>query len=188
MEKIEATLIGDAPLITHNGLLADPRYEFTKALKPLTKKRDKSAEEMEEIRKIEWLGGLYRDSDGTIGLTADVLLACFYGGAKKSARGPKFLAGVIETQSFYPLVYDGPRDAMKLYKQNGFCDYRAVGINKKRVMRARPRFDKWSLPFSLLFNSSVIDGAVLVAAIESAGELVGLCERRPRFGRFSVEW
>jgi hypothetical protein len=188
MEKIQATLIGDAPLITHNGQLVDPRNRFAKELKKLTKKKDKTEDELEEIRKVEWLGGLYRDSDGTIGLTADVVLACFYEGAKKSKSGPKFLAGVIETQSFYPLVYDGPRDAMKLYKQKGFCDYRAVRIGRSRIMRSRPRFNQWSLPVSLLVNTAVIDGEVVAAAIEAAGELVGLTERRPRFGRFSVEW
>jgi len=186
MKRIEATLTGDSPLIMHNGQLVDPRNEFTKELKRLTGLRKKTEEQQEEIRKVEWFGGLYRDEKGAIAIPADLVLACLNAGARKSRNGKLITAGVVEGASYFPLVYEGPKEPSKLYDAEKFCDYRSVVIGRNRVMRARPRFDHWSLPISLLVNEEIVECDTVISALEAAGEYCGIGDFRPRYGRFSV--
>lgn len=188
LEKIERTLVGVAPLLMHNVQLADPLNPVAQELKRLTKKRNKTEEDIFAIRKVEWLGGLYRDVDGTIGIPSDNILALVIHGARKRKLGKDAAAGVFDAQPFYPLQYKGPRDPERLYESAGFVDYRgAVPRGQGRVMRARPRFSDWKLPIQLAVNTDVIDVESVLLALETAGDVVGLGDWRPRFGRFTLE-
>jgi hypothetical protein len=116
-----------------------------------------------------------------------MVLACVIEGAKKSKRGRQAQAGVLGAASFFPLVYDGPSDVLQLFDSGEFCDYRPVRLNgKSRLMRARPRFDHWSVTADLLVESNTIDFSAVVEALEIAGQVIGLGDFRPRYGRFTV--
>lgn len=54
------------------------------------------------------------------------------------------------------------------------------------VMRTRPRFDNWELEFKLTYATDIIDEDIVDGALELAGQVIGLCDWRPRFGRFTV--
>lgn len=187
LETVKAKLIGVSPLLMHNIQLADPLSEAAQALKEVTKKRKKSDEELLEIRRLEWLGGLYLDENGAPALPADMILAAVVAGARKSKLGKDAQAGVFETQAYYPLDYDGPRDIAELYQTPGFVDVRAARVTTSRVMRTRPRFPRWSVDIALSVNTEVINLAEVWDALEIAGERSGLGDHRPRFGRFTVE-
>lgn len=186
MIKLKLTLVGESPLIMHNGQLSDPSNPFSVELKKLTARQKKTEDDHLEIRRVEWHGSLYRGSKGEIGLPADVVLATLVNGAKKASRGPKAKAGIIEAAAFFSLKYDGPSEPTKLYECGRFGDYRSVRIGRSRIMRSRPRFDTWELPIELLIDTTVIDEKDVIQAMEDAGSLVGICEMRPRYGRFSV--
>lgn len=187
LEKLEVTLVGAAPLLMKNGLLADPGWEGTKELKALTGKRKKTDDDLLAIREAEWRRSLYLDMDGRVAIPSDNILALVVEGARKSKLGKQAQSGVYEAQAFYPLQYEGPKDIGKLYQQSRFVDVRSVVVQRARVMRTRPKFDQWSLPIQLLVETSVIETRDVLAALSAAGHVVGLGDFRPRFGRFEVQ-
>jgi hypothetical protein len=54
-------------------------------------------------------------------------------------------------------------------------------------MRTRPRFNRWSIEFDLLFDPEQIDRSDVLAIAADAGSKIGMMDFRPRFGRFRVE-
>lgn len=187
MEKLKMKWVGERPLLMHNGQLANPLNKWTREIKKVAGIRKKTDDHFEELRRLEWFGGLYMDQANRICLPEDVVLGACVSGAKKSKNGEKAKAGIIGAVPFFRVEYDGPEDPLQLFKDEKFCDYRLVGVNNGRVMRARPRFDAWSVPVELLFDPDVIDGREVLAAAEACGQLVGVGDFTPRYGRFRVE-
>lgn len=186
MQSLKARLVGVAPLCFHSERLANHTDPFTRELKKLTNQRKKTDETLEEIRWLEWRAGFY-EQDGKVVVPADNVLATVLNGARKSKMGKEVEAGVIEGAAYFPLEYDGPKTIEGLRKDVRFCDYRSVVVGGRRVMRARPIFRDWALNVELLFDPEIIEHSHLAKALEIAGERVGMCERRPRWGRFTVE-
>lgn len=187
MKRFEATLHGTAPLLMHNERLADPTSKYSKGMKALTGKRKKTDEDHADIKRAEWWGGLYTNPDETeVVVPVDWILACTLGGAKKSKDGPKVKSGVFEVTPEFPLEYEGKREITALFEDGRFVDYRGVGVNGKRVMRCRPRFPNWSLKVKLDYDETVLDARELLQYLTVAGQLLGIGDYRPRFGRFTV--
>ncbi len=186
MEELKVTWSGVAPLMQHNERLANPSNEFTRELKKLTSQKKKTDEVLEQIKKMEWRGGLY-DVDGKIVVPSDNVLATTINGAKKLKKGKDVNAGVFAKEPYFLLNYEGPKSIEKLWDDGRFLDYRSVVVNRSRCMRARPVFHTWSLPVSLWFDPEIVTRAELLQSMQIAGEIIGLCERRPRCGRFFVE-
>ena len=67
-------------------------------------------------------------------------------------------------------------------------DSRTVVIKatKGRVVRIRPRFNDWSLDFTIVVNSNDLPIEVVKGALDDAGREGGIGDYRPRFGRFIV--
>lgn len=187
MKTFKATIVGVTPLLMHSERLADPTNELTKELKKLTAKRQKTDGDLAEIKKAEWRGGLYLDDEDRPAVPVDWLLAAIKEGARKSKLGKQAQAGVYDPSvPFFRLTFDGPEGLEDLYECGRFCDYRGVGVNGKRVMRARPCFPGWSLSFHLDYDPETIDGGQIEDALHKAGQLLGIGDYRPRFGRFVV--
>lgn len=186
LKEMQFKIVGVSPLLMHNGRLADPINPFTKALADVTSRRKKTDEDRKEARYLEWLGSIYTDSNGEPCLPADMVLSSFWYGAKKAKDGKEFLAGVFESRPTFSLQYDGPRDIEQLYSDDRFVDVRSVVVQRNRVMRTRPIFPEWSANVSLKVNTNVIDLEKVSKAAQAAGELIGMGDYRPRFGRFEV--
>ena len=184
METFAATLSGVAPLLMHNGQLADPTNKWAKELAKHAKGKAKN---LEEARQIEFLGSLCLDEDNRPCVTGDMLYACVIAGARARKQGKAAQAGVYEAAPSFSLKYDGPRDPLALYKDGRFSDYRGVRVGQVRVMRSRPIFRSWSVDISLFFDPTLIEHDTLKLALEHAGLACGLGDYRPRFGRFTVK-
>lgn len=186
METLKAKLIGVAPLMMHSERLADPTHPGTREMKKLTKQKNKTDDLLEQIKKIEWRLGFY-EAEGRPIIPADNLLATMTNGAKKSRKGNEAKAGVFCQEPHFFLDYKGPKDIESLYLPE-FIDYRSVVVAQKRTMRCRPIFREWSAKVELLFDEELMARDELKQALTLAGERVGLMERRPRLGRFEVEF
>lgn len=186
MKKIEFVLTGIAPLMMHNERLANPRDPKTAELKTLTSQKKKTPEIQDQIAKLEWFAGLYDDGKKVV-VPADNILATVKEAARKRKLGKQVEAGVFSEKKSFALDYEGPKDIKKLWDDGRFFDYRSVALMGKRTMRARPRFDEWQVKAELVFDPELISESDLSEAIATAGAQVGLCEKRPQFGRFSVE-
>lgn len=186
LEVIKFQIEGTAPLLMKNGQTADPGNKWAKAVKKVASKRNKTDDDHAEIAHLEWLGALYTDDSNRVVIPANNLLGCVLKGGKQFKLGPKINAGVFETAEFTPLHYDGPKDLAKLYEHGGFTDSRLVVIQRARIVRTRPIFREWSLTLELNVNTDVIDVADVVQAVTRAGEVIGIGDYRPRYGRFVV--
>lgn len=185
-KTIKFQIEGVAPLLMHNCRLANPADPFTRAMKQITAKRTgKTDADLEELSRLEFMGGLYVNADGAPCVPGECIEGMICEGAKKSRKGKDSKAGVI-SDGLWPLIYDGPKDADALWASGKFVDVRGAGVAKSRIMRTRPRFDSWKLKFDVAYNPEVVNDRDLRDWVAKAGEIVGLLDFRPRYGRFVV--
>lgn len=189
MQELKAKLVGIAPLMMHNERLANHSDQYTREIKKLTGQRKKTDETHEQIKRLEWRGSLY-DRDGRVVVPSDNILASVQNACKTLKRGKDFNAAVIAPVAFFPLIYPGPTVIDELYGDGAtiYVDYRSVVIQGRRTMRCRPIFPEWALDITLNYDEEIFNEDDLRQCVEIAGERIGTCERRPRCGRFLVEW
>lgn len=181
------TITGTSAMLMHNGRLSDPLDPAAKALKAVSGKRTKTDEDHEHLARVEHLGGLYLDPDVGPYIPADNIWRSIYDAAKKSKQGPGIKEGFIVTSEVNPLAYSGPRDADGLWANKNFV-FRAIVRNQQnRVARTRAIFQQWSTQCEANLDEASMNLADLTTIAERAGQLVGLGDWRPRFGRYSVQ-
>lgn len=190
MKTMSVTWTGIRPLIVHNGQLADPLNLHSRRLKSVTSKKKKSDTDYEDMARIEFEGGLYWDEKAGPIIPIPALDAVILSGARKTKIGKDVQAAVFVADDVVPIQYDGPRTVEGLWKKRETFVLRnlcKVGAGTK-VMRTRPMFPTgWKLSFTLEYDDSIVNENDLMRAMVDAGALCGLCEWRPRFGRFLVE-
>ncbi len=190
MKKLHFTINGDAPLVMHNGRLADRTDLFTRKMKEITSKRNKSDADHEELARLEFLGGLYvneEDNPCIPGIVFEAMLIGRGGAARKEKMG-KEAAAALWVVDDSPLLYDGPPEPDELWKDKRFVFQSLVKVGQSKIMRTRPIFKEWGAEITVEFNENLLDEADIRRWVEVAGEQVGLMDWRPRFGRFSVIW
>ena len=196
MDILKINVVGISALLMHNNQTANPLNNYTKALKRLSSKRNKTDDDHRELARLEWEAGLYMEG-GKVVIPARCIEAALLNGAKKTKNGVKFKSGVLVEEDFMPLSYDGPAITANgkgeipnpsLDKFYDKFNYQAlVKVGQQTILRTRPLFQNWSFKVSLLYDPTVIDERTLVSIGEDTGRLVGLLDNRPRFGRFMVE-
>lgn len=190
--RYEVTIRGIRPILVHNGRLADPLDDYAKALKVVSKKRDKSDEDHIEVGRVEFVGGLYLDPKLGPVIPADNLQAVIERGATKRKLGKVFkaLVEVPEPEgeaTGYALKYDGPRDPKGLWANKQFVHRKGARISNKRVIRTRARFPTgWTVTFPVEVLHGGATKAQVEEAISDAGIYEGLGDWRPRYGKFEV--
>lgn len=179
-------IVGVAPLIMHNGQLADPLNKFSKMKKEISTRRNKTDADLEEIFRISFMGSLYADEEGDIVLPSHMIEAVILGGAKKSKLG-KIASAAVVVENNAKLIYDGPRDHGELFNDERFRLSALVGIGQAHVPSVRPIFRKWSADLAISYLPDLLDKNTLVAAVRNAGIYCGFGDWRPRFGRFEIQ-
>ncbi len=177
-------IIGVSPLVMHNGQLANPLNRFAKDIKQISRKRNKTDADLEELARLEWLGALYLFK-GEPCLTGELIEGCIIRGAATKKRSKQAKAGVLCLGAF-PLLYEGPRDPLELWKHEAFRLQAGVRVGGSRIIRTRPVFSEWSAQVEVRFNPSLLNAAEILEFLKAAGELEGIGDWRPRFGRFEV--
>jgi len=176
--------------VMHNGLLADPTNQYTKAIKAITTKGSKKMTEYdhEERDRLEWEGGLYWDDKIGLHIPSDNIERCMQLGAQKSRAGKDIQAAVFCSEALLPIKYSGPKDKDKLYADPAFTLRKGVGLKGSRIIRVRPMVPTgWSLKVELEYDESVVNEKQVFKSAVDAGSLVGLGDWRPKFDRFLVE-
>lgn len=182
---------GIAPLIVHNGELADPFYVFSQEIKKISGKRKKTEADHEMMAKLEWRGGLYVNEDKLI-VPSDCFEASLVGAAKLSRLGKDAARGlfvedhlVIRGEGIPETVNDAVLDEM--YDSGKFTFRKGVRVGTAKVMRTRPIFGLgWFADATVVFNDAVFNKQQIEDLVDTAGTQIGLCEWRPRYGRFAV--
>jgi len=180
------TIRGVCPIVMHNERLADPLNEHAKALKALTKKRNKTDDDHMAVSRAEFMGGMYYDADLGPHVPERCLERLLRDAASKSKQGKAVLSALIVTEPA-KLEYKGPRDPVALWDAGTFLLRASVGVGQQRVIRSRPMFRDWWLTFTVNFDENVLDARDVDSFVEIGGRQVGLLDWRPKHGRFNVE-
>lgn len=178
-------ITGVAPLLMHNGRLADPLDDYSKKLKKITSKRDKTDADDEEMARREWFGSLYL-RDGKACLPGEILEAALVAAARKQKKGKQAQSGIICPDS-YMLVYNGASDPKELWDDPKYRFTVGVKIKQSRTMRTRPIFRDWSCKIQVQYDDRQLNEEEVRHIVKVAGEEVGVGDWRPKYGRFKVE-
>lgn len=188
MEQLRIKVSGTSPLMMHADRLANPLLPETKAHKQLTSKRKKTDEDHLAIARSEFINGLYWNAKDGIFIPGQNFDATFLAGAKLQKLGTHWKRGALVLEDKAPLIHDGPTDPARLWENPAYVDCRGVKVGTSKIMRYRPIFLRWAAELTVVINTDVIDLKEAQKAIEDAGSLIGVCEYRPRFGRFEVAY
>ena len=184
--KITIDLVGTSPLLMHNPRMVDPEFEINRQLKALTKKLKKTDDDLEQIAKLEWYGGLY-EQDGVIVQPTSKVRKCLINTARIMKLGKGIERSLSFTSLSVPLEHDGPDNIDEVFKLSRFHSRLSVGVSGKRVMRVRPSFYPWAMSVEGIF---IVDAGVnvddLQRIIELAGTVEGIGDNRVNgYGRFT---
>lgn len=169
----------------HNGQLADPLNKFSKDLKRVSGKRAKTDADFAEMAKIEWYASLYVD-DGKLCIPMEVLEAALVEGAKKQKLGKQTQSTLFVTGNAI-LHFDGDKlTADELWERGANRLTTGVRIQRNRVMRTRPRIEKWWCEAEVQFDDKILDPAKITEIVTTTGREIGIGDWRPKFGRFTA--
>lgn len=185
-QTLRFRLISAAPLLCHNGRLADPLNDMARQMKKISGKREKTDADLEELARLEWYGSLYLDGGQQPCLPGEMLEAAFVQAAKRQKRGKQARAGIL-CPSNHPLEYDGPSHLDELWPRPEFRLTVGVRVKNNRVMRTRPRFPTWAATIEVQYDPALINANEVREIVRRTGSEIGLGDWRPRFGRFEAQ-
>lgn len=185
--KIAIHISGTSPLLMHNPRMVDPEFELNREIKLLTAKRKKTDDDLSQIERLEWYGGLYEDG-GIIVQPTSKLRKCLINAAKISKMGKTIERALSFGALNVPLIYDGPQNIDEIFADKKFHSRLSVGIGGKRVMRVRPQFFPWAMKVNGLFvEDAGMNFNEFQAIVELAGIVEGIGDNRVNgYGRFTA--
>ena len=185
MKKIKCEFHGVSPLIMHSCQCVNPLHPISLEMKKINaKKKNKTEEDLAALSDLEWEGGLYWNDEIGLYIPAENIEATIREGAKARRKGKDIVKGFMCEDMMIPLDIGENLTKEQLKADFRFRDVRAMRVMSARVMRTRPRFNMWNLVFTASYDEKIIDFGTLVDAIEYAGQYVGLCDSRPKYGKF----
>lgn len=187
MRRFRLTLTGTRPLLMHSARLADPLDPATRELRKVTSKRTKTEEDHALIARLEHTGSLYLDEVVGPFVPGENIGRALVDAARLSKLGKAVERGVLIATDVNPLAYAGPRDAVGLYDDPNHRHMASVRVGMQRTMRCRPRFPEWRTEAEGLLDPTQLDLADLDRIATTAGQVIGLGDWRPRFGRFTAQ-
>lgn len=185
MKQIKCEFHGISPLIMHSCQCVNPLHPITLEMKKINaKKKNKTEEDLIVLSDLEWEAGLYYDESVGIYIPAENIEATIREGAKARRKGKDIVKGFQCEDMMIPMDIGENLTKEEMKKDFRFRDVRAMRVMSSRVMRTRPRFNMWNLTFTALYDEKIISFNEIVDAIEYAGQYVGLCDSRPKYGKF----
>lgn len=181
---LQLDITGTAPLLMHNARLSNPLDPIARAMKKVSAKRSKAEDDYEELAHLEFLGGIYFDSDAGPYLPGENIFRALVDAGRKRKLGVKVTSGVFVKTSVNPIAYKGPREPEDLWRDGNFTHQASAKVGQQRIIRTRPTFTTWSTSAMLYLDTEVLDFDDLTQLVDIAGRLIGLGDWRPRFGRF----
>lgn len=184
MKNLKVTWKGTTPLIMHSCQCVNPLHPISKEMKKYTSKKKKTDEDLVTISDLEWEAGAYWKDGLGLYIPAENVEATLVNGGKAFKRGTDVQKYVNVTDLYIPFDYGENLTKEQLIHNYEYRDTRAMTVNRAKIMRTRPRFDKWQITFNLMYDETKMDLDTIVNILEYAGCYVGLCDSRPKYGKF----
>lgn len=184
MKNLKVTWKGTTPLIMHSCQCVNPLHPISKEMKKYTSKKKKTDEDLVTISDLEWEAGAYWKDGLGLYIPAENVEATLVNGGKAFKRGTDVQKYVNVTDLYIPFDYGENLTKEQLIHNYEYRDTRAMTVNRAKIMRTRPRFDKWQITFNLMYDETKMDLDTIVNILEYAGSYVGLCDSRPKYGKF----
>src|SRR5690349_8391990 len=157
LDLMKISVVGVTPLILHNGRTANPLDPYTKKLKALTSKRQKTDEDLEEMLLLQWEAGLYWNEKLGVYMPSENLSAAFYKAAKKYKLGVKTSGVSFVDPIGYSIQTKNSKDMTKLKADQANKFVKTVVIQRNKAISCRPIFEEWAISFELEFDPQIID-------------------------------
>ncbi len=184
MKNLRITWKGITPLIMHSCQCVNPLHPIAKELKKYTSKKKKTDEDLMKISDLEWESGAYWKEGLGLYIPSENVEATIINGAKANRKGADIQKFCDVTDLYIPFEYGENLTKEELISNYEYRDTRVMTVMRSRILRTRPRFDQWKIVFNMQYNDEKIDLDTIVNAIEYAGQYVGLCDSRPKYGKF----
>lgn len=183
-QTLEMELSGVSPLLLHNGQTADPLNKYSKEMKKVSSKRNKTEADLIYLAKLEFMASVYLDKEGSIIIPSQLIEALFVNGAKRTKQGKQAQAGFLCFEN--PLLrFDGEDLGIEeLWERDQNRFTMAVKVQRNKVMRTRFIAEEWSLNFTTQYNDDHFNASDISQIFETSGMNVGLGDWRPKYGRF----
>lgn len=189
MKKFRIQIIGTSPLLMHNAQLADEFNPIVLEMKKLTSKKGtkRTEDDRWELRRLEFMGGLYYDAAAGPYVPGLNIEGSLKEAARLIRRGKDVERGVMITTDINPIMYTGPREKDDLYKDPNHVFSVTVRNQSSRITRTRPIFREWVTEAEGVYDPSLVDLPALNDFATKAGQYIGMCDWRPRYGTFDAE-
>ena len=183
-KHLRVTFKGISPLIMHSCKCVNPLHPISLEMKKYTSKRKKTEEDLKIISDLEWKAAVYwKDGVGPV-IPSECIEATIQNGAKAFRKGADIQKYVMVEEMEAPLEYGANLTMEELINDYNYRDTRPVVVQRARIIRTRPRFNRWQISFTLNYDLGKIDLETIVQSIEQAGAYVGICDGRPKYGKF----
>ena len=186
MKEIRVEIHGLSPIILHSCQCVNPLHPISLEMKKLTSKRKKTEEDIVKLSDLEWEAGLYWNDEVGVYIPAENLEATIREAAKSSKLGKHFQKGFMVKNMMVPMDIGEELTKEEMRSDARFRDVRPMKVQQSRVLRTRPRFNMWNLTFTAAYDEKILNFEDVVNAFEYGGQYVGLCDSRPKYGKFSA--
>lgn len=189
MKSIKYHAEGITTLLMHSDVTANPLHPFTKELKSLTSKRKKTDEDYEKIARTEFRASLYYKQDKGFYMPAKNIDATLLASAKMFKLGVLWKQGAfVDTDADF--IFPDSKllpDALYDAKEGAYRDMQTVKIGTAKNIRCRPAFNQWSFDFTIIIDEAKFNERQIDDIVINAGKYVGICDYRPRYGKFDIK-
>ncbi len=171
MKRVKVEITGIAPLLQHRFATEEHGVGMSKGKKKVYYPK----EEAEKCLYRNVKGEIYEPSEHVY--QAMVRAAVDFKFEKKKSYKDVITSGLLIQPDEIPLIHEVDYE----------IDARGVVVQRARIIRWRPRFNKWKLSFIIdILDDENIATPTLKEILERAGATKGIGDYRPRFGRFYV--
>lgn len=190
--RIQIEAIGATPILLHNPQMCDPEFELNRQIKVFTSKRRKTDEDLKNIERLEWYGGLFLSNGSSperiVVQPTSKLRKCLINTGKISKAGKMIERALSFAELEVPLHYEGPKEINDMYYPDSpFISRLSVVIGGKRFMRVRPKFFPWKMVATANFiEDAGLNFDEFLRIVELAGVVEGIGDNRANgYGRFA---
>jgi hypothetical protein len=179
VKKISVTVTGSCPYMQHRNIDDKAGME---ELKKIVKTLQKDPSNEEAYTKEAEMS-TYRNAEGYYIPSSQIETCLTKAGANEQVQGK----GKKTYKDYMNAFVVVEPEEIPITPQKYVLDRHYVKVQRARVMRTRPKFDKgWKASFSLMVLDDTISTEILRNILMYAGGYIGIGDWRPKYGRFEV--